>query len=133
MSNLVDIVDAIYEAAAIGDFATMEVYLTDDFRVEMSPALPFAGLFEGKGALRELFPAVMGALGVTNIDRGEYMVSSDCVSYKAIMSVNAPNIEPLEMLEVFKFQDNKVCEIRAYYFNPHHVVSACEANAALAE
>lgn len=131
MSELVGVVDAIYLAAAIGDYDAMEAYLTDDFRVEMSPALPFAGVFEGKGALRELFPSVMGALGVTNIERGEYMVSSDSVSYKAIMSVSAPEVEPLEMLEVFRFRGNNVCEIRAYYFNPHHVVSACEANAAL--
>lgn len=131
MSELVGVVDAIYLAAAIGDYDAMEAYLTDDFRVEMSPALPFAGVFEGKGALRELFPAVMRALGVTNIERGEYMVSSDSVSYKAIMSVSAPEVEPLEMLEVFRFRGNNVCEIRAYYFNPHHVVSACEANAAL--
>ncbi len=131
MTELEDIVDAIYGAAAIGDYDAMEAYLTDDFRVEMSPALPFGGLYQGRGALRELFPAVMGALGVTNIDRSEYMTSSDSVSYKAIMSVGAPNIEPLEMLEVFHFQGNKVREIRAYYFNSDHVVSACEANASL--
>lgn len=132
MPKLVDLVDAIYGAAATGDFDTIETYLTDDFRVEMSPALPFAGVYEGKTALQELFPAVMGALGVTNIERGEYMVSSDSVSYKAIMSVSAPDIEPLEMLEVFRFRGDKLCEIRAYYYNPHHVVSACDANAALA-
>lgn len=132
MPILVDIVDAIYAAAATGDYDAMETYLTDDFRVEMSPALPFAGLYEGKTALRKLFPDVMGALGVTNIDRGEYMVSSDSVSYKAIMSVSAPDVDPLEMLEVFSFRDDKVCEIRAYYYNPQHVVRACEANADLA-
>ena len=132
MSELSEIVDAIYGAAATGDFDTIETYVADDFRVEMSPALPFAGLYQGKGALRELFPAVMGALGVTNIDRSEYMVSSDSVSYKATMSVAAPDVDPLEMLEVFHFRDGKVCEIRAYYFDPQHVASACEANAALA-
>ncbi len=132
MTKLTDIVDAIYAAASTGDYDTLEAYLTDDFRVEMSPALPFAGLYEGKTALRKLFPAVMGALGVTNIDRGEYMISSDSVSYKAKMDVSAPDIESLEMLEVFHFQGKKVREIRAYYFNPHHVVSAVEANAALA-
>lgn len=133
MSKLSDIVDTIYGAAATGDFDSVETHLTDDFRVEMSPALPYGGLYEGKSALRELFPAVMGALGVTNINRGEYMTSSDSVSYKAFMSVGAPNIDPLEILEVFHFRGDKVYEIRAYYFNPQHAAVACEANTALAK
>ena len=65
MTDLKAIVEAMYNASAVGDFEKVESFLTDDFRVEEAELLPFAGLYTGKQCLRELFPIVMETMGTT--------------------------------------------------------------------
>ena len=125
MADLSAIVDELYEASAAGDFDKVEAYLTDDFLVEEASSLPFAGKYTGKSALRELFPVMMETLGVTGLNRECVMVGERSVS--AVVTLNVGEEEPIEMLEVFHFKGDKVCEIRPYYFDINKVNAAVKA------
>jgi hypothetical protein len=127
MADLKKIVEELYTHSAVGDFDAAEKLLTDDFKVEEASSLPFGGVYSGKGALRELFPAVMGALGVAGMERGEVMVGENSVSNKVTLSFANPETQPVEIMEVFIFKGDKVCEIRPYFYNSDVAVSACEA------
>lgn len=127
MADLKAIVEAIYGASAVGDFETVESHLTDDFRVEEADLLPFAGVYKGRQCLRELFPIVMGAMGVTGMERGEMLLGDQSVANKVTLTFANPDVEPVELMEVLLFVGDKVREIRPYYFNPNQVIAACEA------
>lgn len=127
MTDLKAIVEAMYNASAIGDFEKVESFLTDDFRVEESELLPFAGTYTGKQCLRELFPIVMETMGVVGMERGDMLVGKNSVANKVTLLLADDNLEPVEMMEVSLFKGDKVCEIRPYYFNPNQVIRACEA------
>ena len=126
MTDLSAIVDELYEASAAGDFDRVEGYLTDDFFVEEASSLPFAGKYIGKSALRELFPVMMKTLGVTGLSRESVMVGDHSVS--AVVTLEVGEQEPVEMLEVFHFRGDKVCEIRPYYFDVNKVAAAAKAS-----
>ncbi len=127
MADLKETVEQLYAHSAVGDFEAAATLLTDDFQVEMPSSLPFAGLYTGRMALSDLFPKVMGALGVTGMERGEVMVGDNSVSNKITMSFANPDTKPVEMLEVFLFSGNKICEIRPYYYDTDVALAACEA------
>ena len=127
MTDLKAIVEAMYNASAVGDFEKVESFLTDDFRVEEAELLPFAGLYTGKQCLRKLFPIVMETMGVVGMERGEMLVGTNSVANKVTLLLSDDNLEPIEMMEVTLFKGNKVCEIRPYYFNPKQAIRACEA------
>ena len=127
MADLKAIVEELYGHSMVGDFESAEAFLTDDFQIKEPSTLPFAGLYSGKSALRELFPIVMSALGVNNMERGEVMVGKKSVSNKVTMTFADPDTAPVEMMEVFIFRGNKVCEIRPYYFDTNVVLAARDA------
>ena len=114
MADLKAIVEAMYNASAVGDFEKVESFLTDDFRVEEAELLPFAGLYTGKQCLRELFPIVMETMGVVGMERGEMLVGKNSVANKVTLLLADENLEPVEMMEVTLFKGDKVCEIRPY-------------------
>lgn len=128
MADLQAIVDAVYAASAVGDFDTVESHLTDDFVVEEADSLPFAGIYKGKSALRDLFPVVMGMMGVTGLERACNMVGETAVS--SVVRLKFEKADDVEMLEVFHFKGDKICEIRPYYFDVNKVKAACEAHKA---
>jgi ketosteroid isomerase-like protein len=122
-----DIVEALYSSSAVGDFDTAEALFTDDFFITEAEGLPFAGLYEGKTALRQLFTKVMGMMDVAGLDRSFLAVSdSEAVCHVTFRFVDA-SLKPAELLELFRFRDGKVCEIKPYYFDPAPVIAACAA------
>lgn len=127
MADLKAIVEAIYSASAIGDFETVESHLTEDFRVEEADLLPFSGVYQGRQCLRELFPIVMGAMGVTGMERGEMLVGEHSVANKVSLTFDNPDVKPVELMEVLIFDGDKCREIRPYYFDPNQVIAACDA------
>lgn len=121
------LVDELYAATGVGDFDKAEEYLTDDFFITEADTLPFAGVYKGKTALRELYGKVMGMMDVSGLSRiqttsgGDYAVT--ILSFEFV----DPTLAPAHLCELFRFRDGKVCEIRPYYYDPAPIVAACKA------
>lgn len=61
-----ELVNKHYALNAAGDRAAAEELLTDDFVIEIPPYMPFAGVYHGKAAFRELIPIVTETAAVTD-------------------------------------------------------------------
>ena len=122
-----DLIDALYDATGAGDFATAETMLTDDFFIEEAEGLPFAGIYRGKTALRDLFAQVMQMMDVASLERFQTTVGGDYAVVILQFNFVDPDLRPAELCERFKIRDGKVCEIKPYYFDPGAVVAACNA------
>ena len=127
--QVLQLVDDLYAATGVGDFDKAEEYLTDDFFITEADMLPFAGVYRGRTALRELFTKVMGMMDVSGLNRVETTSGGDYAVTILSFEFVDPNLAPAHLCELFRFRDGKVCEIRPYYFDPATVVAACNAKA----
>lgn len=119
----------LYAATGSGDWDRAETMLTDDFFVTEADPFPFAGVYRGKGALRELFTTVMGMMDVAGFDIVETTVGKDHAVTILSFTFTDPALAPAPLCELFRFRDGKVCEIRPYYFDPAPMLAACAAKA----
>jgi ketosteroid isomerase-like protein len=125
--EMVAFVDKLYAVSGVGDFETAESMMTDDFFITEADGLPMAGLYTGKSALRDLYAKVMGMMDVAGLERTFVSTSdNEAVCHVTFMFAD-PALKPAELLELFRFREGKVCEIRPYYFEPATVVAACKA------
>jgi ketosteroid isomerase-like protein len=125
--DMLRIVDTCYTANQAGNFELTESFLTDDFVVSEADSLPYAGVYRGRHALRELFAKVFSMMDVVGLDRLSSSAGSDCVVEVIRMRFADPALAPAELAELFRFRDGKVCEVKPYYFDPGPVIAACEA------
>ncbi len=123
-------VDDLYAASGVGDWDKAASMLTDDFFVTEADGLPFAGVYRGKHALRELFTKVMGMMDVAALDRVQTTVGGDFAVTILSFRFADPSLAPAELCELFRFRDGKCCEIKPYYFDPATVVAAVAAKRA---
>ena len=124
MTDLVSIVNAFYDASAVGDFDAAEAMMTDDFQITEAENLPFGGVYKGKSALRNLFAKVMAMMSVAELKHSHMMVGENSVCCVVDM-IMADGGEPIQLLEMFVFRGDKVCEIRPFYFNAIAVAAKC--------
>lgn len=124
----------LYDMTSRGDWDAAADMLTDDFFVTEAPGLPYAGVFRGKEALRELYTRVMGMMDVTGLDIHQMTVGGDWVV--VLLDIVARDAEGgelrLPLAEATRFRDGRACEIRPYYFDaslPHKAVAARRASA----
>ncbi|MEO0033203.1 MAG: hypothetical protein RIS94_2961 [Pseudomonadota bacterium] len=117
----------LYAATGVGDWDTAASMLTDDFFVTEADTLPFAGVYRGNNALRELYSKVMGMMDVAGLDVVETCVGKDHAVTILSFRFADPALPPAHLCELFRFRDGKVCEIRPYYFDPAPIVAACAA------
>ena len=122
--EMLKLVDDLYAATGVGDFARAEEMLTDDFFVTEADGLPMAGIYRGKTALRELYTRVMTLMEVASLDRIETTTGEDYAVTILSIRFRDPALAPAELCEVFRFRDDKVCEIKPYYFDPEPVREA---------
>ncbi len=125
----VQIVDDLYAATGSGDFDKAAQVLTDDFFITEADGLPMAGIYRGKNALRDLFTMVMGMMDVAGLERKETTTGGDIAVCHVTFRFADPDLQPAELLELFRFRGNQVCEIKPYYFDPGTIVAACDAKA----
>ncbi len=121
------LVDDLYAATGIGDFDKAEEYLTEDFFITEADTLPFAGVYHGKTALRDLYTKVMGMMDVAGLSRVETTSGGDYAVTILSFEFADPSLAPAHLCELFRFRDGKVCEIKPYYFDPATIVAACDA------
>jgi ketosteroid isomerase-like protein len=125
-------VDDLYAATGAGDWDAAAAMLTDDFVVTEAAALPMAGVYRGRNALKDLYLAVMEIADVAGFDRVQTTVGGDyAVCILSIQFVD-PALAPAELCELFRFRDGKCCEIKPYYFDPAQFIAAAEAKRAAA-
>lgn len=123
-------IDELYAATGIGDFDRAATMLTDDFFVTEADGLPMAGVYRGRDALRDLYVRVMGMVDVIALDRHALMTGDACAVVHLSIRFADPTLEPVEVCEMFRFRDNKVCEIRPFYFDPATMMRAVAAKTA---
>lgn len=125
--EMLKIVDDLYAATGRGDFDAAEEVLTDDFFITEADSLPMAGVYRGKTALRNLYTQVMGLMDVAGLARGETTTGGDFAVCHVTFQFQDETLQPAELLELFRFKGNKICEIRPYYFDASPIVAACDA------
>ena len=118
------IVAELYASTGAGDFDTAESLLTDDFFIIEAEGLPMAGEYRGKTALRGLYAHVFGTLKVADLEPEGMSVGGDYVVNLISFRFENPDLASAQLAEVFRFRDDKVCEIRPYYFDPKPIVDA---------
>jgi ketosteroid isomerase-like protein len=128
--QILQLVDDLYAATGVGDFDKAEEYLTDDFFITEADTLPFAGVYRGRTALRDLYGKVMGMMDVSGLNRVETTSGGDYAVTILSFEFVDPKLAPAHLCELFRFRDGKVCEIRPYYFDPAPIIAACDAKVA---
>jgi hypothetical protein len=123
----VDIVADFYTALAAADAdaiaSVIDTHFADDAAIEWPPSLPHGGRVEGSRRLRAIFTGIAkqgAAAGATNlklvraIGEGDDVVACVTFDWKHPGSdVGTPN----EALELWRFSDGLVRDIRAYYWD----------------
>ena len=126
-----EMIEALYAATGAGDFDTAERYLTDDFFITEADRLPYAGVYRGKTALRELYAKVMGMMDVTALKITAHCTSEgDYACTLLELTFADAALAPAPLAEMYRFRDGKICEIKPYYFDPALVSAACDAKRA---
>ena len=120
---------ALYKATGKGDWTKAASLMTDDILIREAPTLPFAGVYRGVAAMRELFAKVR-ATGVVGVEMHQATAGGDwvVVLLDLLYEGNPPVRVPLA--EAFRLQDGKVFEIVPYYFDTS-VVQAAAARQAI--
>jgi len=119
---------ALYKATGKGDWTKAASLMTDDILIREAPTLPFAGVYRGVAAMRELFAKVR-ATGVVGVEMHQATAGGDwvVVLLDLLYEGNPPVRVPLA--EAFRLQDGKVCEIVPYYFDTSVVLAAAARQA----
>jgi ketosteroid isomerase-like protein len=125
--QILQLVDDLYAATGVGDFDKAEEYLTDDFFITEANTLPFAGVYRGRTALRDLYAKVMGMMDVSGLNRVETTSGGDYAVTILSFEFVDPKLAPAYLCELFRFRGGKVCEIRPYYYDPAPIIAACKA------
>jgi ketosteroid isomerase-like protein len=123
-------VDAIYAAAAAGDWDAAADMLTDDFVAVEADCLPMAGEYRGKAGLHDLFAKVMGMVDVAGLERTDLLIGEDSAIAVITMRFADPALAPAELAEMFRFRDGKCYQIKPYYFDAASFNAAARAKAA---
>lgn len=118
------VVQALYDYCGRGDWASAEALLTEDFFVIEAPHLPFAGVYHGRGGLREVFNRVFSMLDIAGVDIQDITVGENHAIAVLDMVLAGDPVTRVPLTEVFRFRDGKVCEIRPHYFDPAPVLAA---------
>lgn len=121
------VIEALYAATGVGDFDAAEVHLTDDFFITEAAPLPFAGVYRGRTALRELYTKVMAMMDVAGLEITQHTVGGDHAVTILSFRFADPALAPAHLCEMYEFRGDKVCEIKPYYFDPAPILAACKA------
>jgi len=117
-------VQALFAATGSGDWPKAETMLTEDFFVTEADTNPFAGVYRGRHALKDLFTEVVTSAGVTKMDVVQLASGGDLVIAMVQMTLGGPPQRSVSLAEVFRLRDGKVCEIKPHYFDSAPLAAA---------
>ena len=127
MDKKADIVSALYDATGRGDWEAAEAHLTDDFFITEADTLPYAGIYRGKSALRDLYTKVMTMMDVAGLELIQTTTGGDYAITLVKFAFNSPDLAQAELAEMYRFRGDLICEIKPYYFDPAPIVAAVAA------
>jgi ketosteroid isomerase-like protein len=119
-----ELVEKHYALQASGDHPAAEELLTEDFVIAIPAFLPFAGVYRGKQALRELIPLVVEAVNVTRMEFVATTVGDDHAVEIVEFTLDGDAAAPVRVAEVNRFRGNRICEIRPFYSDPAPWIAA---------
>ncbi len=114
----IELVKRHYALNASGDYAAAEDLLTDDFVITIPSFLPFAGVYRGKKAFRELIPRVVESLAVVKIKSVATTVGDDHAVEVVEFTFAGDDAVTVQNTEVIRFCGQQICEIRPFYHDP---------------
>lgn len=116
----IDIAKQFYEFSSSENKEKFDALLHPDFRVIESDNMPYAGTYKGADGFREIVSIVFGYFETLNVEPVVYTEGTDHV----IALVNVEGVGKRrgeafksDLLEVFRFEGEKIIEIRPYYWN----------------
>jgi ketosteroid isomerase-like protein len=115
--NLIAVAQQFYSLCSAGDFVGLKAVVTEDFRVREAEDLPFPGLYAGIDALQELFAIVMGKLSIVDMRQTSFLAGPDIVCAMVELVPEAKPAHVIEVAEVFRFRDGRICEIQPFWFD----------------
>ena len=118
--KLISIVNELYAALPAGDWATYEAHIHPDFRIVESDDLPIAGTYHGMKGFLQLIEKAFGLFSDFEPSAGATCAGEDhvmvWVDIKLTGRASNKTINT-QLIEVFKFEDDKLIEIRPFYFD----------------
>lgn len=122
-----ELVKQHYALNGAGDFDGAAELVTDDFVITIPPYMPFAGVYQGKTAMRQLIPIVVASVAVSSVEYVATTVGDGYVAELVEFTLAGNDGPPMRAVEVNSFRGNQICEIRPYYFDATSMVEAAKA------
>jgi ketosteroid isomerase-like protein len=117
---------ALYRATGRGDWAKAADLMSADILIKEAASLPFAGVYRGVQAMRELFAAVRST-GVVGVEMHQATAGGEWVVVLLDLLLEGTPPVRVPLAEAFRLQDGKVCEIVPYYFDPGPINEAVKS------
>jgi ketosteroid isomerase-like protein len=118
--------ERFFAAVSGRDRATVEAMLHPEFTITEAPSLPYAGRYDGAEGWRRLNRAVAAAWSNLAVEVTEiFGETPDALVVRMSMSGTAPGGATFttSILEIWRFEGERIREITPYYFDTHHLVA----------
>jgi ketosteroid isomerase-like protein len=119
-----------YGLNVAGDHAAARELLTEDFSITIPSYMPFAGVYRGKDAFRELIPIVVKSIAVTSMKFVATTVGDDHAVEIVEFTLDGYEGPPVQVAEVIRFRGNLICEIRPFYFDARPMIEVADKRTA---
>jgi ketosteroid isomerase-like protein len=119
-SEQIAMVREMYGALGAQNFEVFASCIHADFAVVEAPSLPFAGTFAGMEGFSELVGKVFSMFSTFDPQITAISAGDDKVMVWVEMTLTAANTgktTQMPMIEVFTFKEDKVVEIRPFYYD----------------
>ncbi len=116
----------MYELMGERNYAALAAYLTEDFFVTEASSLPYAGIYSGPDALRDLADTITASVNITGAKYLDILVGGEFVAVIMEMTLEGDPGPPVRLSEVLRFRGDKCCEIRPHYFDPLPLIAAAD-------
>ena len=120
--------DKFFVALMAGDVETQNQMLADDFVVTEADGLPYAGTYRGPDGWQELAKAVVKVWSGWRLNRIEYLgeTANSLVVRFAISGKSRKTGRSFDstVMELWRFRNDRLCEILPYYWDTHLLVTA---------
>ncbi|HUD95549.1 nuclear transport factor 2 family protein [Sphingobium sp.] len=126
-ADIRNMVQRIYQLTGTGQWDAVADMLTDDFVILEADSLPYAGTYEGKSALQDLYTRVFAYWEDPALETGDICVGQDhaivLVKVTATARSSGQRLE-MPLTEVFHVRGDKFCGITPYYFDTASIARA---------
>jgi len=121
-SDRIAIARKMYELSLTQNWSALRQLTTDDFSIFEAASLPFGGEYSGANAMPDLLSTVGGLLTIKDLRFVNFLQGGeDVVAILELVVAGPAGDETLAIMERFRFRDDKVCELRPFYFDAAQV------------